>query len=108
MREVMITGISGQDGSYLAELLTQQGYSVVGTSRSPGRARQQLPDSIRASVELLPWDGHDPASFRDIRRFWMENMPVSSTASMWKALAAPYSTKCRQVLRNKRDASRET
>lgn len=30
----LITGISGQDGSYLAELLSDQGYRVIGTTRS--------------------------------------------------------------------------
>ncbi len=34
MPTALITGISGQDGSYLAELLLDKGYSVHGTSRS--------------------------------------------------------------------------
>src|ERR1700732_3885268 len=33
MKQAIITGISGQDGAYLAKLLLQQGYSVCGTSR---------------------------------------------------------------------------
>ncbi|MEW5916057.1 MAG: GDP-mannose 4,6-dehydratase [Gemmatimonadota bacterium] len=32
-RTALITGVSGQDGSYLAELLLEKGYRVVGTSR---------------------------------------------------------------------------
>jgi len=32
-KKALIIGISGQDGSYLAQLLLQKGYSVVGTSR---------------------------------------------------------------------------
>lgn len=32
-RTAMVTGVTGQDGSYLAELLLQKGYSVVGTKR---------------------------------------------------------------------------
>jgi GDPmannose 4,6-dehydratase len=32
-RTALICGISGQDGSYLAQLLLQKGYSVIGTSR---------------------------------------------------------------------------
>jgi len=32
-RTALICGISGQDGSYLAELLLGKGYRVVGTSR---------------------------------------------------------------------------
>jgi len=32
---VLITGINGQDGSYLAELLVKKGYKVFGTTRDP-------------------------------------------------------------------------
>jgi GDPmannose 4,6-dehydratase len=33
MKKAMVTGISGQDGAYLAKLLLQNGYDVCGTSR---------------------------------------------------------------------------
>ena len=33
MKTAMITGITGQDGSYLAELLLQKGYRVIGLKR---------------------------------------------------------------------------
>jgi len=33
MRKALITGITGQDGSYLAELLLQKGYDVIGLDR---------------------------------------------------------------------------
>ena len=32
-KRAIITGITGQDGSYLAELLLEQGYEVVGATR---------------------------------------------------------------------------
>ena len=32
-KRAIITGITGQDGSYLAELLLSKGYEVVGTVR---------------------------------------------------------------------------
>ena len=35
-RRALITGVGGQDGSYLAELLLEQGYEVFGTVREPG------------------------------------------------------------------------
>jgi GDPmannose 4,6-dehydratase len=35
MKTALVTGILGQDGTYLAELLAGKGYRVVGTSRSP-------------------------------------------------------------------------
>ncbi len=33
MKKALITGITGQDGSYLAELLLEKGYEVYGTMR---------------------------------------------------------------------------
>ena len=33
MKKALITGITGQDGSYLAELLIEKGYDVHGTIR---------------------------------------------------------------------------
>ena len=35
----LITGISGQDGAYLAEILLRYGYSVHGTSRNGNLSR---------------------------------------------------------------------
>ncbi|MFN2627215.1 MAG: GDP-mannose 4,6-dehydratase, partial [Gaiellaceae bacterium] len=35
MRRALITGIGGQDGSYLAELLLEEGYEVYGLVRRP-------------------------------------------------------------------------
>ena len=36
MKRALITGITGQDGSYLAELLLEKGYKVYGTMRRKG------------------------------------------------------------------------
>ena len=33
MKTALITGVTGQDGSYLAELLLSKGYKVVGLKR---------------------------------------------------------------------------
>ena len=33
-KKALITGISGQDGPYLAQLLLNKGYKVVGSTRS--------------------------------------------------------------------------
>jgi len=46
-RKALICGISGQDGSYLAELLLNKGYEVIGTSR----------DAQTASFVNLAWLG---------------------------------------------------
>ena len=40
MKTALITGITGQDGTYLAELLSSKGYRVAGTAKAlaPGQA----------------------------------------------------------------------
>jgi GDPmannose 4,6-dehydratase len=43
MRTAVITGVAGQDGSYLAELLLAKDYTVVGTTRRP----QEMPSRER-------------------------------------------------------------
>ncbi|MEV7983399.1 GDP-mannose 4,6-dehydratase, partial [Streptomyces sp. NPDC086519] len=40
VKKALITGIGGQDGSYLAELLLEKGYEVHGTAR-------RVPDFVR-------------------------------------------------------------
>src|SRR3989338_11540967 len=42
MKKALITGITGQDGSYLAELLLEKGYHVYGLQR-----RSSLPNTSR-------------------------------------------------------------
>lgn len=66
MKTVCITGITGQDGSYLAELALSEGYRVVGVVRDVTRATSQLPDLLERGVELAQWDFGDPVGIRDI------------------------------------------
>ena len=54
-RRALITGITGQDGSYLAELLLAKGYEVHGLRR-----RSSTFNSIR--IEHLYQDPHDPGT----------------------------------------------
>ena len=59
-KRALITGITGQDGSYLAELLLERGYEVFGIQRRPGAgaaagqsggaARLGLPELVRRMV----------------------------------------------------------
>lgn len=61
MKKALITGISGQDGSYLAEYLLELGYGVYGlVRRESGTMRWLLP--IRDQIELLYADVRDTAS----------------------------------------------
>lgn len=66
MRRALITGITGQDGSYLAELLLKKGYKVYGVTRrsSTTRTTSRI-DHILDNVELLPGDLLDQSSLMD-------------------------------------------
>lgn len=52
----LITGITGQDGTYLSELLLGKGYRVVGAVRNVHAAAAKLPRQWKESVELIEWD----------------------------------------------------
>jgi GDPmannose 4,6-dehydratase len=56
MKRALITGISGQDGSYLAELLLDKGYEVAGVVRGSPAGRFRNLDAIRDDVELMQGD----------------------------------------------------
>jgi GDPmannose 4,6-dehydratase len=52
MRKTLITGITGQDGSYLAEFLLGKGYEVHGVVRRASTINRQRIDHLRADPEL--------------------------------------------------------
>jgi GDPmannose 4,6-dehydratase len=58
----LITGITGQDGSYLAEILLKKGYRVYGTIRRSSSFNTGRIDHIRNQIELVYADMTDPFS----------------------------------------------
>lgn len=56
MRKALITGVTGQDGSYLVELLLAKGYRIIGAVRDKQRAKEALPAGLKDAVELVQWD----------------------------------------------------
>lgn len=61
-KTALITGITGQDGSYLAELLLEKGYHVVGMVRRASTENFERIQHLRNDVELLQGDLLDPYS----------------------------------------------
>jgi GDPmannose 4,6-dehydratase len=61
----LITGIAGQDGSYLAELLLSKGYDVVGIVRGSPSTHYENLAAIRGDVELLQADLLDQIALLD-------------------------------------------
>jgi GDPmannose 4,6-dehydratase len=59
-RRALITGLSGQDGSFLAELLLDQGYEVFGTVHGDPAADLGSSEHLRGRVELVRADLLDP------------------------------------------------
>ena len=73
MKTALITGITGQDGSYLAELLVAKGYNVVGivrrTSSVENRTRIDcLPPETRGKISLQYGDMTDSSSLVGLMR----------------------------------------
>jgi GDPmannose 4,6-dehydratase len=64
----LITGITGQDGSYLAELLLDQGYEVIGMVRRSSTVNFERIAHIQDRVTLVPGDLLDEVSMINILR----------------------------------------
>ena len=65
VRRALITGIAGQDGSYLAELLLEKGYEVFGIVRGSPLAAYPNLDGVRDDVRLLQGDLLDQMTLLD-------------------------------------------
>lgn len=62
----LITGITGQDGSYLAEFLLAKSYRVVGTMRSNGSVNLERIRHIQEKIEITQADLLDQAQLEQI------------------------------------------
>ncbi|GJM20282.1 MAG: GDP-mannose 4,6-dehydratase [Planctomycetota bacterium] len=61
-KRALITGITGQDGSYLAELLLDKGYEVYGLVRRASSDRFERIEHLQDKITLLEGDLLDPSS----------------------------------------------
>jgi len=61
-KRALITGITGQDGSYLAELLLEKGYDVVGTVRRSSAPNYWRIEHLLDRITLKPADLLDQLS----------------------------------------------
>jgi len=52
----LITGITGQDGAYLARLLQSKGYEVFGAYRRSAHPNTQRLESLGVEVEMVPFE----------------------------------------------------
>ena len=72
MKKALITGITGQDGSYLAELLLEKGYEVHGLVRRSSTETFERIAHLRGRIHLHQADLLDQSSLvnplREVRR----------------------------------------
>jgi GDPmannose 4,6-dehydratase len=85
MRSALITGITGQDGSHLAELLISKGYRVIGGVRDLQKAAGTMPSTLLNKVELVIWDVLDQTRMIEVLRHYrpeeLYNFAASSLGS---------------------------
>jgi GDPmannose 4,6-dehydratase len=67
-KRALITGITGQDGSYLAELLLAKGYHVVGMLRRSSTVNFERIGHLQDDLELVSGDLLDEASMIQVLR----------------------------------------
>jgi GDPmannose 4,6-dehydratase len=62
MSTALITGITGQDGSYLAEFLLSKGYTIIGMSRRTSTLNFERIAHFQDDINLVQGDLHDQSS----------------------------------------------
>ncbi len=66
MPTAIVTGVTGQDGSYLAELLLTKGYHVVGMVRRSSVVTFERIQHIQDQIDVIQGDLHDQSSLMDL------------------------------------------
>ena len=81
-KKAIITGITGQDGSYLAEFLLSKGYEVYGLIRRTSTVRYERIRHIQDQILLIPGDMSDQTSLnqaiRDVQPDEVYNLAAQS------------------------------
>ncbi len=67
-RKALITGLTGQDGSYLAELLLEKGYDVIGMVRRTSTINFERIEHIQDDIEIVQGDLLDEMSLINVIR----------------------------------------
>ena len=62
MPTALVTGITGQDGSYLAELLLSKGYRVIGVARRSSTVTYERIEHLLDDITVVQGDLHDQGS----------------------------------------------
>ena len=66
IKRALITGLTGQDGSYLAELLLSKGYQVFGLVRRSSSSNLDRISHLSGNIQILSGDLLDQSSLMDV------------------------------------------
>jgi len=84
-KTALITGVTGQDGSYLAELLLGEGYRVIGMTRRSSTDVHERIQHIFDDIEFVSGDLLDQSSITkivaDVRPSEIYNLAAQSRRS---------------------------
>jgi GDPmannose 4,6-dehydratase len=94
MPRALITGITGQDGSYLAEFLLAKGYEVAGIVRRGRTERYERIEHIQDRLLLYEGDMLDPVSLANALQAFQpdEVYNLASQSSVFRSWAEPILT----------------
>src|SRR5262249_59673398 len=67
-QKAFITGVTGQDGSYLAEILLEKGYEVYGMVRRSSSFNRARIDHLFGDIELVYGDLGDGSALNQLMR----------------------------------------
>jgi len=65
-KTALITGLTGQDGSYLAEILVEKGYKVFGLVRRSSSSNLERINHLSSDIQILSGDLLDQSSLMDV------------------------------------------
>ena len=81
-KRALITGVTGQDGSYLAELLLREGYEVAGMVRRTSNVNYERVEHIADKIHFVPGDlldeGSIVAALHEVRPQEVYNLAAQS------------------------------
>lgn len=69
--KALVSGVNGQDGSYLAELLLEKGYTVIGLIRRTSQPLHENITHLKDKIHLVPGDMTDGGSIHNAIERWM-------------------------------------
>ena len=104
MPRALITGITGQDGSYLAELLLEKGYEVHGMVRRASTEKFERIEHLRDRITLHQADLLDQRSMVDALRASKPDEVYNLAAMSFVAVSWVPAHADRGVHRGRRDA----